>query len=78
MCNGNAKRPRDLYALRRICIRENWFACGSNEQYSKMFDAYENGRDVNVIAAIIWACSENESVCGLDEIREKLENEIAF
>lgn len=30
-------------ALRQLCIKNNWFTCGSNEQYEKLFYANENG-----------------------------------
>lgn len=47
--------PEDL---RSLCIRNNWFTCGSNSQYDKLFYANENGCPVEEIATIIWLCSD--------------------
>ena len=59
--------------LRQLCIKNNWFTCGSCEQYEKMFLANEdNCFSIGQIAMIIWACSSekfsyteifNELVC---------------
>lgn len=46
------------YKLRELCIKHNWFTCGSCEQYDKMFYANENGYSLEEIATIIWLCSE--------------------
>lgn len=29
--------------LRNLCIKNNWFTCGTNEQYEKLFYANEYG-----------------------------------
>lgn len=44
--------------LRTICINHNWFTCGSNAQYEKLFYANEMGASIEEIATIIWLCSE--------------------
>lgn len=49
----------DPASLRMLCIRQNWFTCGSNEQYDKMFYANANGWPIENIATAIWICSEN-------------------
>ena len=46
--------------LRSLCIRKNWFTCGSNSQYSKLFYANEMGCPIEEIATIIWLCSDDE------------------
>lgn len=45
--------------LRQLCIRCNWFTCGSSEQYEKMFYANENGCPIEEITTIIWLCSDD-------------------
>lgn len=49
----------DPARLRMLCIRQNWFTCGSNEQYEKMFYANDNGWPIEDIATAIWICSKN-------------------
>lgn len=50
--------------LRNLCINSNWFTCGSNEQYNKLFYANENGCTIEEIATIIWVCSDE--CCRMD------------
>lgn len=45
--------------LRKLCIKNNWFTCGSNSQYDKLFEANTNGFTPTEIATIIWLCSDN-------------------
>lgn len=47
-------------ALRELCVKRNWFTCGTNEQYEKLFYANENGCPLKEIATIIWLCSDSE------------------
>lgn len=66
--------------LRGLCIRNNWFTCGSNRQYDKLFEANEQGAPLSVIATIIWVCSEDVErsevvlglIDGIDRHNEKL------
>lgn len=46
--------------MRGLCIKNDWFTCGTNAQYDKLFQALENGYALEVIAAIIWVCSEGD------------------
>ena len=46
--------------LRALCIENNWFTCGDNRQYEKLFYANENGCSIEEIATIIWLCSDDE------------------
>ena len=62
--------------LRRLCIRKNWFTCGSNRQYEKLFHANESGCPLEEIATIIWLCSDEEQWCRRDILEElKMEQE---
>ena len=46
--------------LRSLCIKNNWFTCGTNRQYDKLFYANENGCPIEEIATIIWLCSDED------------------
>lgn len=48
------------WELRELCINNNWFTCGTVEQYEKLFYANENGCPIEEIATIIWLCSDEE------------------
>lgn len=56
--------------LRRICIKNDWFTCGSNRQYEKMFYMNENGASMEEIATVIWLCSDEEKHCRRDILTE--------
>ena len=45
--------------VRSLCIKNDWFTCGSNSQYERMFEKVREGADVEEVATIIWVCSEN-------------------
>lgn len=54
---NNTKLTTDnLYVL---CNENQWFTCGTNEQYSKMFDENRNGCTLNELILIIWLCSDS-------------------
>lgn len=55
--------------LRQLCIKNNWFTCGTNEQYDKLFYANENGCPIKEMATIIWLCSD-EDVRRIDVLTE--------
>ena len=46
--------------LRQLCIDNDWFTCGTIEQYDKLFYANENGCPIGEIATIIWLCSDED------------------
>ena len=50
----------DTLKLRDLCIKNDWFTCGSIEQYDKLFYANEHGCPIEEIATIIWLCSDEE------------------
>lgn len=56
--------------LRSLCIRKQWFTCGTNEQYEKLFYANEMGCPIEEIATIIWLCSDSEVHCRRDILSE--------
>lgn len=45
--------------LRVLCIKNDWFTCGTNTQYERLFQANTDRMCVETIATIIWICSEN-------------------
>lgn len=55
--------------LRRLCVVNDWFNCGTNEQYEKLFTYNEKGAFISQLAVMIWICSDAE----LDDITRKLE-----
>lgn len=57
------------FELRKLCIENNWFTCGTSCQYEKLFYANEHGFTLEQIALIIWLCSDG---CFLVDIREVL------
>lgn len=48
------------YELRALCIKHDWFTCGTNEQYNKLFYANTHGFSMEEIATIIWICSDED------------------
>lgn len=46
--------------LGTLCIKNDWFTCGTNRQYEKLFYANENGCPIEEIATIIWLCSDED------------------
>lgn len=57
--------------LRSLCIKNNWFTCGTNAQYEKLFYANETNATIEEIVAIIWVCSEEcDKTAILAELRK--------
>lgn len=56
--------------LRQLCIKNNWFSCGTNKQYEKLFIANEECAPIEEIATIIWLCSDD---CARKDILDTLE-----
>ena len=56
--------------LRSLCIRKDWFTCGTNRQYDKLFKANEELAPIEEIATIIWLCSDDEVHCRRDILEE--------
>ena len=55
--------------LRSLCIKNDWFTCGTVSQYEKMFEMNRNQASLREIALVIWLCSEDEDI---DDITVKL------
>lgn len=50
----------DTETLRTLCIKNNWFTCGTCEQYDKMFEANKDAyTSVDEIVSMIWLCSDD-------------------
>lgn len=60
------------YDLRNLCIKNDLFTCGTNEQYSKMFKAADEGASADDLATMIWMCSEGYSRTEIKEMIEQL------
>lgn len=45
--------------LRSLCIQHDWFTCGTNSQYEKLFEMNEQGAGIEQIATVIWLCSDS-------------------
>lgn len=43
--------------LRKLCIKNNWFTCGTIRQYDMLFLSNELGESIETLATIIWICS---------------------
>ena len=45
--------------LYQLCNRHNWFTCGTNSQYDKLFDLAREGATLEDLTMAIWICSDN-------------------
>lgn len=59
----------DCMDIRSLCIENDWFTCGSNMQYERMFEMAENGCTLHDLAMVIYTCSDNAEV---DEIEREI------
>ena len=59
----------ESYELRELCIKNDWFTCGTIKQYEKLFDRNKEGASITELSIIIWVCSNN---IPKDEIYSKL------
>lgn len=48
------------YTLYRLCVDNNYFTCGDNAQYEKLFEANEMNASKEELATIIWICSSDD------------------
>lgn len=66
---------REVEDVRCLCVRKNWFTCGSSRQYERMFNMVRADCAIKDIALIIWVCSENaemlEIISELKKIMEE-------
>lgn len=49
----------ESYELRELCIKNDWFTCGTIKQYEKLFDRNKEGASIAELSIIIWVCSNN-------------------
>ena len=64
----------DFCTLYEACNKYNWFTCGSNTQYDKLFDLSKNGASIEELALVIYICSDvpREDILNkLKEIKQK-------
>lgn len=47
---------------RQVCIKYNFFSCGTNSQYEKVFTLINNGISLNELAIATYICSCNYSL----------------
>lgn len=57
----------DVYTL---CNRKQYFTCGTNRQYDRMFNMVRNGEPLTHIALAIWLCSDDDA--DIKEITKEL------
>lgn len=43
--------------LIELCVKNNWFTAGTNEQYEKLLDVCEKRANIGSLTAMIWICS---------------------
>ena len=53
-----------------LCNKHQWFTCGTNTQYEKMFDMVREGKPIRDIATAIWLCSNDKWT--VDDIEKEL------
>lgn len=46
--------------LQSLCIQNQWFTCGTTNQYYKLFELNEKGCPLEELVLIIWICSETD------------------
>lgn len=58
-------RSIDMSELRNLCIKQSWFTCGDNEEYSELLNMVNNTElttDLIVeLASIIYSHSESDN-----------------
>jgi len=52
--------------LRNLCIENDWFTCGDNSQYEKLFEMNDNGATTKELATIIWLCSSDVTLVDVE------------
>lgn len=49
--------------LRELCIKNNWFTCGTCQQYDKLYEMTRSGDfTMHEVATVIWVCSDNVEI----------------
>lgn len=60
----------DFNTLYFACNRYNWFTCGDNTQYNKLFELNKNGASIEELALVIYICSDVSREDILNKLRE--------
>ena len=64
--------------LRSLCIRHDWFTCGSCRQYDKLFQMNSECASIEEIATVIWLCSDDEKHCRRDILAELKNTKVEY
>lgn len=76
---NDVTRPLNIgsSALRSLCIQNNWFTAGTNEQYDKLFWAERHKASIAELALIVWTCSEDVPLLDIqtDLVRARVERD---
>lgn len=49
----------ESYELRELCIKNDWFTCGTIKQYEKLFDRNKEEASINELSIIILNDKKN-------------------
>ncbi len=55
-----------ITSLRNFCIKENYFTCGTNEQYDKLFNLALETPAPRDLAIMIYICSDHDTIEEID------------
>ena len=58
--------------LRTFCIRNNYFTSGTCEQYERLFALNEKGASIDILASIIWTCSDGVDLAEIESGLEEM------
>lgn len=56
------ERYNMVMEIYRLCNVNDWFTCGTNRQYERMFQMVREGKPIHEIALAIWLCSDGEEL----------------
>ena len=56
------------YTLRTLCVKNDWFTAGDNNQYSSLFEMLDNGAPIHDLALIIWICSADATIEEIEKV----------
>lgn len=68
------------HTLYSLCIDNDYFTCGDNTQYNKLFEANKLNAPIKDIATIIWICSDENirRIDVIDELKKARKNDIKY
>lgn len=62
-----------FWELHDLCVKNDWFVGGTDDQYSKLFEMARNGATTDELARIIWLCTPDSN---FEEIKGVLESAV--